>query len=59
MDPLTSEPIFTNCTRDFLGTLDYIFFTGEVLHDELLNHFFNLFNVTHFSLLIYFVFVYI
>lgn len=29
MDPTTSEPQFTNCTRDFLGTLDYIFYTGK------------------------------
>jgi hypothetical protein len=31
MDPNTSEPQFTNCTRDFLGTLDYIFYTGETV----------------------------
>lgn len=31
MDPGTNEPLFTNCTRDFLGTLDYIFYTGELL----------------------------
>lgn len=31
MDLATEEPKFTNCTRDFLGTLDYIFFTGEAL----------------------------
>ena len=29
MDPTTNEPLFTNCTRDFLGTLDYIFYTGK------------------------------
>jgi mRNA deadenylase 3'-5' endonuclease subunit Ccr4 len=29
MDLTTSEPHFTNCTRDFLGTLDYIFYTGK------------------------------
>jgi CCR4-NOT transcription complex subunit 6 len=29
MDPATNEPLFTNCTRDFLGTLDYIFYTGK------------------------------
>lgn len=29
MDVNTEEPQFTNCTRDFLGTLDYIFYTGE------------------------------
>ncbi|KAE8704614.1 Carbon catabolite repressor protein 4-like protein 2 [Hibiscus syriacus] len=27
MDPTTNEPLFTNCTRDFIGTLDYIFYT--------------------------------
>lgn len=29
MDPTTNEPLFTHCTRDFIGTLDYIFYTGE------------------------------
>jgi CCR4-NOT transcription complex subunit 6 len=29
MDSSSDEPFFTNCTRDFLGTLDYIFYTGE------------------------------
>lgn len=28
LDPSTNEPLFTNCTRDFIGTLDYIFYTG-------------------------------
>jgi mRNA deadenylase 3'-5' endonuclease subunit Ccr4 len=28
IDATTSEPLFTNCTKDFLGTLDYIFYTG-------------------------------
>lgn len=28
MDPTSNEPLFTNCTRDFIGTLDYIFYTG-------------------------------
>ncbi|MFQ6662364.1 hypothetical protein Gotur_030219 [Gossypium turneri] len=28
MDITTNEPLFTNCTRDFIGTLDYIFYTG-------------------------------
>lgn len=28
MDPASNEPLFTNCTRDFIGTLDYIFYTG-------------------------------
>lgn len=30
MDQNSGEPLFTNCTRDFLGTLDYIFYTGEI-----------------------------
>lgn len=29
MDPASNEPLFTNCTRDFIGTLDYIFYTGS------------------------------
>ena len=29
MDTTTNEPLFTNCTRDFLGTLDYVFYTGK------------------------------
>ena len=29
MDPATNEPLFTNCTRYFLGTLDYIFYIGK------------------------------
>lgn len=29
MDPSSNEPLFTNCTRDFIGTLDYIFYTGS------------------------------
>jgi CCR4-NOT transcription complex subunit 6 len=29
MDLTTNEPQFTNCTRDFLGSLDYIFYTGK------------------------------
>lgn len=28
VDPNTNEPLFTNCTRDFIGTLDYIFYSG-------------------------------
>lgn len=28
MDSTTNEPLFTNCTRDFIGTIDYIFYTG-------------------------------
>ncbi|MCO5589265.1 hypothetical protein L7F22_043231 [Adiantum nelumboides] len=31
MDPSSNEPLFTNCTRDFLGTLDYIFYTADSL----------------------------
>eukprot|EP00252_Welwitschia_mirabilis_P025065 TRINITY_DN7692_c0_g2_i1.p1 TRINITY_DN7692_c0_g2~~TRINITY_DN7692_c0_g2_i1.p1 ORF type:complete len:605 (-),score=99.99 TRINITY_DN7692_c0_g2_i1:477-2291(-) len=34
MDPATHEPLFTNCTRDFLGTLDYIFYTADSLMVE-------------------------
>jgi CCR4-NOT transcription complex subunit 6 len=34
MDLTTSEPHFTNCTRDFLGTLDYIFYTADSLSVE-------------------------
>lgn len=36
MDVGTSEPLFTNCTRDFLGTLDYIFYTADSLSVEAL-----------------------
>jgi hypothetical protein len=32
VDPSSDEPFFTNCTRDFLGTLDYIFYTGDYLY---------------------------
>ncbi|XXG64199.1 hypothetical protein AAC387_Pa05g2211 [Persea americana] len=31
MDPTTNEPLFTNCTRDFIGTVDYIFYTADTL----------------------------
>ncbi|XP_010554898.1 PREDICTED: carbon catabolite repressor protein 4 homolog 2-like [Tarenaya hassleriana] len=31
MDPTTNEPLFTNCTRDFIGTHDYIFYTADTL----------------------------
>lgn len=31
LDAATGEPLFTNYTRDFVGTLDYIFFTGNSL----------------------------
>eukprot|EP00249_Psilotum_nudum_P020176 c27589_g1_i1 orf=780-2651(-) len=34
IDLTTNEPLFTNCTRDFLGTLDYIFFTADSLTVE-------------------------
>ncbi|ERN01220.1 carbon catabolite repressor protein 4 homolog 1 [Amborella trichopoda] len=34
IDPMTNEPLFTNCTRDFLGTLDYIFYTADSLTVE-------------------------
>ncbi|KAG8504007.1 hypothetical protein CXB51_002283 [Gossypium anomalum] len=34
MDPVTNEPLFTNCTRDFIGTLDYIFYTADSLTVE-------------------------
>ena len=29
MDPATNEPLFTNCTRYFLGALDYNFYRGK------------------------------
>lgn len=28
MDPKTNEPLFTYYTRDFIGTHDYIFYSG-------------------------------
>ncbi|RLN18414.1 hypothetical protein C2845_PM02G14420 [Panicum miliaceum] len=34
MDPATNEPLFTNCTRDFTGTVDYIFYTADSLTVE-------------------------
>ncbi|XP_039007838.1 carbon catabolite repressor protein 4 homolog 2-like [Hibiscus syriacus] len=34
MDPTTNEPLFTNFTRDFIGTLDYIFYTADSLTVE-------------------------
>ncbi|KAL4606823.1 carbon catabolite repressor protein 4 homolog 1 [Castanea sativa] len=34
LDPTTNEPLFTNCTRDFIGTLDYIFYTADSLTVE-------------------------
>eukprot|EP00897_Mesotaenium_endlicherianum_P005897 jgi/Mesen1/5335/ME000267S04483 len=33
-DAGSNEPLFSNCTRDFLGTLDYIFYTGDSLTVE-------------------------
>ncbi|KAL1554579.1 Carbon catabolite repressor protein 4 1 [Salvia divinorum] len=33
-DPATNEPLFTNCTRDFIGTHDYIFYTADSLTVE-------------------------
>lgn len=34
MDSNTNEPLFTNCTRDFIGTLDYIFYSADSLTVE-------------------------
>ncbi|GJY80134.1 carbon catabolite repressor protein 4 homolog 1, partial [Tanacetum coccineum] len=34
VDPATNEPLFTNCTRDFIGTLDYIFYSADTLTVE-------------------------
>ncbi|KAK4481741.1 hypothetical protein RD792_012651 [Penstemon davidsonii] len=34
MDPATNEPLFTNCTRDFIGTHDYIFYSADCLTVE-------------------------
>ncbi|XP_009628616.1 carbon catabolite repressor protein 4 homolog 1-like [Nicotiana tabacum] len=34
MDPSTNEPLFTNCTRDFIGTHDYIFYSADSLTVE-------------------------
>lgn len=34
IDPSTNEPLFTNCTRDFIGTHDYIFYTADSLMVE-------------------------
>ena len=31
LDRATSEPPFTNVTHDFVGTLDYIFYTDDTL----------------------------
>ncbi|GKV41888.1 hypothetical protein SLEP1_g49362 [Rubroshorea leprosula] len=34
MDPSTNEPLFMDCTRDFIGTLDYLFCTAGSLAVE-------------------------
>ncbi|EPS68733.1 hypothetical protein M569_06033 [Genlisea aurea] len=34
IDPATNEPLFTNCTRDFIGTSDYIFYSADTLTVE-------------------------
>ncbi|XAR70051.1 Poly(A)-specific ribonuclease [Bertholletia excelsa] len=34
MDATTNEPLFTSCTRDFTGTLDYIFYSADSLTVE-------------------------
>ncbi|XP_020087017.1 carbon catabolite repressor protein 4 homolog 1-like isoform X1 [Ananas comosus] len=34
MDPATNEPLFTNFTRDFIGTHDYIFYAADRLTVE-------------------------
>lgn len=34
VDPATNEPLFTNCTRDFIGTHDYIFYSADTLMVE-------------------------
>ncbi|TQD88835.1 hypothetical protein C1H46_025618 [Malus baccata] len=33
MNPRTKEPLFTNFTPSFFGTIDYIFYTGTIIHD--------------------------
>lgn len=39
IDPASNEPLFTNCTRDFIGTHDYIFYSGKLeLISVLLEH---------------------
>lgn len=38
MDASTNEPLFTNCTRDFIGTHDYIFYSGiPVIHQLIIS----------------------
>lgn len=34
LDLTTNEPLFTNCTRDFIGTHDYIFYSADSLTVE-------------------------
>ncbi|RDY07175.1 Carbon catabolite repressor protein 4-like 2 [Mucuna pruriens] len=34
LDNTTNEPLFTNATRDFIGSLDYIFYTADSLNVE-------------------------
>ncbi|XP_051148555.1 carbon catabolite repressor protein 4 homolog 1-like isoform X2 [Andrographis paniculata] len=34
MNPTTNEPLFTNCSRDFIGTHDYIFYSADSLTVE-------------------------
>ncbi|KAL8459807.1 hypothetical protein ACS0TY_031649 [Phlomoides rotata] len=34
MDSGTNEPLFTNCSRDFIGTHDYIFYSADSLTVE-------------------------
>lgn len=31
VDPMSNEPLFTKYTRDYIGTVDYIFYTGMLL----------------------------
>ena len=48
LDPASNEPLFTNCTRDFLGTLDYIFYTGiELTIQSITNIPTSLRSITH------------
>lgn len=28
IDQFSNEPLFTKCTREYIGTVDYIFYTG-------------------------------
>jgi len=35
IDLNTNEPLFTNCTRDFIGTHDYIFYTGFTIFNSI------------------------